>query len=706
MSGITVRRVAVLGAGTTGAALAAHLTNLGFSVTLLDTTLAQAAAGLEHVRPALYVPERAGEIRTVGFEEGIPQLRDADWIIEAVSERIATKRELYSRIAPFIRPDAIVTTCSGSLPVAELVSGLDEVFASRFLAVYFALPVGEHRLAELRPGVDEALAREFARFLSDEVARRVVVFPDGPGGVVARYGFWCLLLGIHVAEKLRLDVEDVEAITGGFLRQTGAGVFGAVDRIGLDDLRDAAENMRTRLPNDRGARFFAAPSSVTGLLARGWSGDKAGRGYFRPEGRERLALNLTTMAYRQAHAPGLPGLLAGGHLPTAERLLSALGGRDEVGEYLREFLVVALRYAEYLREGMNVSVLDFDRAIEWGFGWEKGPFALLDSLGMGATRYYQSGTVWSREGYVPMPADETLSLAKTPILDRGEGFSIHDLGDGIHAVALAVGPLTPSRVTALTRLFAGRNLQRAVLVAEGGDWPGLDLEFVLGTLRGESGSLDAYLASLQTLSEALEGALAVAAVGGRCVGPALALALSCAGLVAAADAPVGFDEARLGLVPTARGTAILRSIHGGSSRRMGEVALVLAEGTVAPNPDQARSLGLLRPTDVTEYLPERLLATAKALALVAEPRPLAPFAPVEGPLVGLIDRGLADRRQRGGLTDYDVTVGQRIRQVLARTATLDECLDLERRESLELGAKALTQARIRHILDTGKALRN
>ncbi len=706
MSGITVRRVAILGAGTTGGALATHLTNLGFSVTLMDTTHAAAASGLEHVRAGLYVPDRAGEIRTMSFDEGTSALADADWIIEAVPERLETKRELYERIAPAVRADAVVTTCSGSLSVAELVSGMDEAFASRFLAVYFALPLAEHRLAEVRPGSDAALAREFGRFLGDRVARRVIVLPDSSSGIAARYGLWCLLLGVNVAEKLRLDVEDVETITGSFLRQTGSGVFGAVDRIGLDELRDIASNLRTQFPNDRGARFLSLPNSLTSLLARGWSGDKAGRGYFRREGREHLALNLTTMAYRQAKDAALPGLLAGGHLPTAERLRAAMGGRDEVGEYLREFLITALRYAEYLRESMGVSVLEFDRAVEWGFGWEKGPFAMLDDLSLGAARYYQNGATWTGEGYVAIPRDEALRLDGSSLIDRGEGYAIRDLGDGVQAVALAVGPLSPGRVVALMRLLHDSKLDRFVLTAEEGDWPGLDLEFVLDALRGDPLTLDAYLANLQTLSETLEGRAAVAAVGGRCVGPALGIALSCAGLVASSNAALGFDEARVGLVPTARGTAILRAHHGGSSRRVSEVAVVLAEGTVSPNPDQARVAGLLRATDVTEYLPERLLTTAKSLAQTVAAQPLPTFSPVEGPLVGLIDRALAERRQRGGLTDYDVTIGQRVRQILARTADYEECLELERRESLDLGAKALTQARLRHVLDTGRALRN
>ena len=150
----------------------------------------------------------------------------------------------------------------------------------------------------------------------------------------------------------------------------------------------------------------------------------------------------------------------------------------------------------------------------------------------------------------------------------------------------------------------------------------------------------------------------------------------------------------------------MRALHGGNSRRMGEVAVTLAEGIVAPNADLARQIGYLRPTDVTEHLPERLLTTAKRLVLELSPTARAPLPAVEGPLVGIIDRGLSDRQNRGFLTAHDVTVGHRLRQVIARAATYEECVERERLETVELGAKAHTQARFRHMIETGKPLRN
>lgn len=711
MSELPIRRVAILGAGTMGSALAAHLTNVGLSVTLLDVTAAAAGEGHERMRSMLFVPERALEVRVLGFEEGDDAVANADWIVEAVREDLQIKRSLYARIAPYVRPDAAISTSGGSIPIQELMDGMSDAFATRFLSTHFTLPLSQRRFVEIRPGLatDPVLFDAMADFLADVAALRVVKTPAGPGSIVARYGLWSILLGIHSAEKLRLEVEDVDAIAGPFLGRPAAGVFGSADLIGLDKLRDAAANLRARTSNERIARPLALPNSLVGLLARGWNGDKSGHGFYRREGRERLALDLTTMVYRQHRDPSLPRLLSSGGAPLRERLRDALAGRDEVGEYLRESLVPSLRYAEALRESMGASPLDFDRTMQWGFGWEMGPFALLDLLGLGAVKYYDGDRVRNIAGGYDRvhPDTRTLIMEDAPIVERTVHYTLRDLGDGVEALVLNEGPLTPERTEALLKLLGGSTLSRFVLTSAGAEFPGLDLSFVYEALRkGDAAALESYLASLQRLGESLEAHPCVAAIPGRCVGTALGLALSCPIVVAVGSAEIGFDEGRLGLVPTARGLALLRGLHGESSKKLSELAVAMAEGWIAPSADLARQTGLLRSSDVTVYASERLLSTAKEVALNAQPRPRPSLPMAEGPLVGLIDRGLTERRMRGGLTDHDVAVGHRIRQVLARTTSYEEALERERRESIDLGSKALTLARLRHALETGRPIRN
>ncbi len=711
MSELFIRRVAVIGAGATGGAVSAHLTNLGFSVSLISETLPLAVEGLEHAKPILYVPERIAEIKTFAFEDFESGLLEADWIIEALPERLDVKRDFYARLAPLVRPDAVVSTCSSSLPLDALVEGMPDSLATRFVSTCFALPFADRRLAELRGGTatDPVLLHSIADFLKEKVARRVVTIPNGSAGLIARYGVWSLLLGAQVTSKLRVDLEDVEAIVTEFLGSDFGGLFGSIDAIGLDSIQDIARNLQVNNPTDRGGRYLTLTDSFVGLLARGWTGNQAGRGFFRREGRERLALDLSTMAYRQARDSNLQGLRNVAGQTKAEHLRATLNQRDEVGEFLREFLIPCLRYAEYLREVTGATVLDFDCTMEWGFGWSKGPFRLLDELGLGATRYYESNAYLSPHGgFSPIPKDDVCQeIHDCPILQESEDYSIRDLGEGIQAIALSDGPLTPFRAERLLAQLEGPTLTRFVLTSFGHDFPGLDVPFLYEAFRsGNTKAADDYLASLQRLGELLETRACVAAVRGRCLGAGLGIALSCRIVIAAVDTEIGFNEGRLGLLPTARGLTLMRAIHGDSTRRMGDLAVAMAEGVVAANADLARILGFIRPTDLTEYLPERLISSARKAALSVEPIARRPLPVVDGPLVGMIDRGLADRRARGGLTDHDVAVGQRIRQVIARTATYEECLDRERQETIDLGSKALSLARLRHMAEVGKPLRN
>ena len=710
MSELTIRRVAILGAGTMGGALAAHLTNVGLSVTLLDVTLAAAFEGLERVRPLLYVPDRLAEIRALGFDEGDQAIEDADWIVEATREQVEVKRATLARVAPFIRPDAVLSTVGGSVPLELLVEGLPEAIGARFVSTHFTLPLAERRFVELRPGprTDPTLISPMARFLTDVVALRVVRAEQGAGGIVARYGLWCLLFAAHVAEKLRLGVEDVDTIAGSFIGRPHGGIFGTIDLIGIDKLQDVATSLQERTTNAQVARFLTPPASLVSLLARGWTGDKVGQGFYRREGRERLALDLATMVYRQNRDSSLPGLIRQASLPLADRIREGLKGRDEVGEFLREFLVPSLRYAEALRNSSGTSPIDFDRTMKWGFGWDLGPFAMLDALGLGAVRYYDGDKVRNAEGgYDPIRSGSTPHEVKDyPKIDEGNGFSVHDLGDGVQAIALTETVFKASTVDALIVALSSPAFGRFVLSSTRKDFPALDISYVQACLRtGDTSAFDAYLSGFQILGELLESQSCVAAIQGSCLGPSLGLALSCPAIVATGDSQIGFDEAHLGLVPMARGLTLMRSLHGASTRRLSEVAVTLTEGKVTST-DLARQAGLLRPTDVTEFMPERLLDTAKRLVLDISPVPREPLPVGEGPLIGLIDRGLMDRKNRGALTDHDVAVGHRIRQVLARAGTYEESLERERQESIDLGAKALTLARIRHMVETGRQLRN
>lgn len=721
---VVAKQVCVIGAGTMGSGIAAHLANIGFEVTLLDATQMSVVDAFERARsarpPHFYTPETAQRIRLGNTTDHLSWIAEADWVIEAIVERPEAKRALYSALLPYLRPDAMISTNTSGLELSLLAAGMPDSFRARFVGTHFFNPPRYLKLLELipTPETDPAMLAAMSEFLEMGVARRVVLAKDTPGFIANRYGMWCMFHAVHVAEKLGLSVEEVDAITGTFLGRPKSGSFRLNDIVGLDVMRDIASNLVDRCPNDPHIGVLQIPNSMIHLLARGWIGDKAGHGYYRREGKELLALDLRTYAYRNKQDVRFVSIPQLEHLPLAERLRQALTLRDEVGDYLRHYLVPALRYADYLKEEISHSVLDFDRVMEWGFGWQMGPFAMMDALGMTTpdghpmAKNYLGGEQRGFDGaYVPMPSEpEYAAIRDFPVVSAKETYNIRDLGDGVTAICLTtkMGVISPAVVEDLIELLERHPVTRFVLTSEAKAYSaGFDLRFFVDAIAQQRWEgIDHALQRLQYLGELLEKRPCVAAVFGYCLGAGLELALSCSHIVAHPETQIGLPETRVGLIPGGRGLTLTRLNNQHNAKRLCEVAMTLTRGEIAPTPDHARVLGYLRPADVTVYHPDRLLTEAKRVALGAEPVARPIWANVAGPLVGMIDRELDQGTSRGDLTEYDATLGHKIKQMFARSTNYEDCLKRERIEFADLCGRALTLARIKHMLETNRPLRN
>lgn len=717
------QNVCVIGAGTMGSGIAAHLANLGFDVTLLDVNHDAAVSAFERAKaarpPHFYVPETAASIRLGGIAENLGWVSEADWVCEAIVEHPDKKKVLFSSIEPLLRPDAMISTNTSGLQISLLGEGLGETFRRRFMGTHFFNPPRYLKLLELIPTdeTDPAAVAAMRRFLEERVARRVVVAKDTPGFIANRFGMWAMFHAIHTAERLQLTVEQVDAITGPFLGRPKSASFRLNDLVGIDVMQWIARNLIDRCPDDPHIATLATPRSMVALLERGWIGEKAGQGYYRKEGKELVVLDLQTLAYRNRQEPALPSLAELQRLPLGERIAKALALRDEVGEFLRAHLIPVLKYADYLKSEISHSVLDFDRVMMWGFGWEAGPFQMIDEigaehLGMDAPKFYSEGKLREFDGsYTNIRQEEDYrTIGDFQLIDQGEGYNLRDLGDGVTAVCLTtkMGVIKPDSVRALHTLLEKGVHERIVLTSEARCFSaGFDLEFLYQSCMEERWDLiDIALLELQRFGALLDQIPSVAAVYGYCLGAGLEVALSCSTIAALVETQIGLPESRVGLIPGGRGTALMRLNNQLSAKKLAEVACLLASGTLATNADQARHLGYLRSSDVTLYHPDRLIRDAKALALEARPNPTEAWKQPEGPLGGMIDRACVEARNRGELSDYDETISSKIKQVFTKPTSFEDALDWERKEFLELCSKALTQARIKHMLDTGKPLRN
>jgi len=707
-----------------GSGIAAHLANIGFDVTLLDLTEEAAEAGVERARqgrpPHFYTDHSAESIRLGSIEENLDWVGEADWVCEAIFENLDAKRELFAKLEPLIRPDSMITTNTSGLEIRLLASEGNESFRERFMGTHFFNPPRYLKLLELIPTADtnQKAIKQMTRFLEDRVARRVVLAKDTPGFIANRFGMWSMYCAIHATERLHLSIEQVDIITGPFIGRPRSGSFRLNDMVGLDIMQDIANNLIERCPDDPHMSNFAAPISMKELLAKGWIGDKAGQGYYKKEGKELVALDLQTMAYRMRQEANFSTLDELAKLPLGERIGKALSNRDEAGEFLRMHLVPVLKYANYLKEEISHNVLDFDRVMMWGFGWQMGPFAMIDAIGpdkvgMDEKPFYENGKMRSYEGpYISIPKQvEYKPLSEYKLLESQKHFNVRDLGDGVTAICLTtkMGTINPAMVDDLTKLIDDPKIERFVLTSEAKSFSaGFDLTFFAEMIAEENmTAIDIALLKLQTLGAKLSEKPGVAAIYGHCLGAGFELATRCSTVVANAETQIGLPEAKVGLIPGGAGTVVVRVRHQQNGPRpLSEAVSRLLSGAVSVNADDARSLGYLRPSDVTCYHPDRLIFDAKKIATEVGLRPEEPLVHMAGPLMGMIDDMLAQRLKSGDITEYDEQIGLKIKTVFVKSTSFEDGLERERQMFLELCAKSLTLLRIRHMIEQGKPIKN
>lgn len=717
------RNVCVIGAGTMGSGIAAHLANIGFQVTLLDLTPESVRSAFERAAsikpPHFYVPGTAQTVRLGSIAEDLDWVSEADWVCEAIIEKMDAKRALFESLESRLRPDAYISTNTSGLQIGLLTEGRSADFRRRFLGTHFFNPPRYLKLLELIPTdeTDPAIVRSMTEFLENAVARRVVVAKDTPGFIANRYGMWSMIFAVHVAEKLGLTIEQVDAITGPFIGRPRSASFRLNDLVGIDIMEDIARNLIERCPHDPQTSHLATPNSMQFLLDKGWLGSKSGQGYYRREGKELVSLDLRTHAYRERIEPDFPSLKELERKPLAERLRAGLELRDEVGEYLREYLVPTLRYANDLKAEISHSVLDFDRVMQWGFGWEAGPFEMIDMIGgervglapepffVGEQQRDFSGKLVSK----PSEPDYR-TMADFPLIESREGFNLRDLGDGVVGIGLTtkMGVISPSTVDSLTAYLESGAAERIVFSSEGRTFSaGFDLRFFVECVEADRYTdIEFSIERFQRLGSLFREIPSVAAVFGYCIGGGFEMAASCTRIAAAAETQIGLPEAKVGLLPGGTGTPLMRLRNQDSIRSLADMVRVMAAGTISTCADEARSLGYLRREDVTVYQSDRLITAAKELVLGLRAEPLPAWSSLSGPFLGMAEQGLQDAKAKGDLTDFDVQIGDKIKSVFGRATSYEDAVERERAAFVDLSQEGLTHARMKHMLETGKPLRN
>jgi 3-hydroxyacyl-CoA dehydrogenase len=429
-----------------------------------------------------------------------------------------------------------------------------------------------------------------------------------------------------------------------------------------------------------------------------------------------MALDLRTYAYRQLQTPAFDSIDRLARAPLGERLRAALDLKDPVGEFVRRFLPPALAYAAELGPQISHSVQDFDRVMRWGFGWEAGPFEQIDligaeRLGLAEGPWYRSGEMRAFDGswMAQRSEPEFRALADYPIIEDRGPLRIRDLGEGVHSVSLLtkMGAVSPEAVLAMHRLLDENSLDRFVLAGEGAAFSvGFDLRFFVQALADKAdGAIAEAIESLQSLCLRLSQTRSVAAVHGWCLGGGFEVALGCSRIVADAEAKIGLPESRVGLVPGGGGTMQMRIRAGADAQKLASLVAALAAGRISENADDAARIGYLARTDVVVDHPDGLITRAREEALRIEPE-ARPWTVAAGPLAGMVDAALEKASAIDPLTGYDRAIAERLKNVMTKADSLEDGLERERTAFFELIHEGQTLARMNHMLETGKPLRN
>jgi 3-hydroxyacyl-CoA dehydrogenase len=726
---MVVRSVAVLGAGTMGAQIAAHFANAGVPALLLDVTADAAREGLKRARAIkpdpFFTTDTWKLITTGGFDE-LARIKDADWIIEAIVEQLDVKRGLLEKVDAVRRAGSIVSSNTSGIPIAAIAEGRSDDFRRHWLGTHFFNPPRYLHLLEVIPtaDTDTAVVEAVSEFADQHLGKGVVIAKDTPnfiGNHIALHGVVQILKQV---DSGAFTIEEVDAITGPALGRPRSATFRTLDLAGLDILVHVIRNLHERLPDEAARRQFVLPAFVDKMVERKMVGEKTGQGFYKrvktASGEsEILTLDPATLEYRPRKSPRLPSLDAAASISdTRERVRTLYQGKDRVGEFLRATLKPALEYTAQVTPSIAHSPADVDRVMRWGFGWELGPFELMETLGLGPG------------------APRTVSLLKQGrVVKKNAGASLVDLGDGVlcvefHSKMNAIGGDTIQMLNAGLR-EASANFQALVVGNEGEHFSaGANLMLVLLEAQEENwDEIDLMVRAFQNATMSLRYAdvPVVVAPGGLALGGGCEIILHGDRVQAAAESYIGLVEVGVGIIPAGGGTKEMTAraaeqMPAGSTDFLPPIQRAFESigfAKVSASAPDARRLGYLQSFDGVTMNRERLVADAKAHALrrVAggyQPPVERTAIPVGGDTVlAPLKLGIHLAWRAGRISDHDALIGRKLATIMAggslphpTTVSEQELLDLEREAFMSLVGEPKTLERIQHTLKTGKPLRN
>jgi 3-hydroxyacyl-CoA dehydrogenase len=683
-----IGKAAVLGAGTMGAGIAAHLANAGVPTLLLDIapsgedvkdnnaivkSLFEAAKKL---KPAPFMLAENAKLITLGnFTDDLAKLKDCDFIIEAVVERLDIKHKIFAEVEKHRKPSAVVASNTSGIPIESIAEPFSDDFKKHFVGIHFFNPPRYMKLVEVIPTADTdgELACRISGFLDERLGKGVVPAKDRPNFIANRIGVFSMMATIKEMIEMGLTPTEVDQITGKAIGHASSATFRTSDLVGLDVTAHVVNNLYPAIPDDEDRDVFQTPELIKTLLEKNILGDKTNGGFFKKskdaEGkRVILELDLNTFEYKPQTKTKFASVDAGKaieNLPS--RIKTLVWGSDNVAEFLWKTTSRISRYAANRIPEIADTILEIDNAIKWGFGWEIGVFETWDAIGVresvkrmkaegaavpanvekmldaGAETFYkyENGTRSFYDlvngGYKEIADKPGVIVLKSVkdragVIKKNSAASLIDIGDGVaclefHSKMNSLGGDTIQMLKYAVEEVE-KNHTGLVIGNQGGNFSaGANIMMIL--LAAQEEEWDDIDLGVRTLQKAVmrlrySSKPVVTAPYGLALGGGCEITMHGDKARAAAETYIGLVEVGVGLIPAGGGTKELtmRAMDKAKATPdadplafLKKVFETIAMGKVATSAQEARSFGILRDSDAISMNGDRLIADAKAEVL-------------------------------------------------------------------------------------------
>lgn len=745
-----IAKAAVIGSGVMGSGIAAHLANAGIPCLLLDMVpksltseeekaglslnhpkvrnrlAAKAVAGLSKSSTApLYMADFAQRITPGNTEDHLTLLKEADWIIEVVTERLEIKKSILSLIEGVRKTGAIVSTNTSGISVNEMAEECSEEFRRHFLGAHFFNPPRHMKLLEIIPGLDTdpEITAFMSTFCEKRLGKGVVLAKDTPNFISNRIGTYGLLVTLKEMLEQGYTVEEVDAATGPVLGRPKSATFRTLDLVGIDTFVHVARNVYDNVPDGAEKDIFTVPNVMNELVTRGWTGEKGGQGFYKKVKRENgstiLTLNLSTMEYNPSAKLSSTSLEAAkASKGVRKKIKTFLSTEDRYSELAWNVLKQVLVYsAEKLGEIAD-SIEDIDHAMKWGFNWELGPFETWDLIGLstsvqrmeaegmtvpawvkewiaaGNESFYQQkeGTLfhyYKGEFKGIEEKSEMISLqslkAQNRIIRSNMGANLIDIGEGVacleftspnNAIGADILSMIQQSVDEIRTNYkglvianegrnfcVGANLMLMLMEAQSGDWDEVD-----DIIRLFQGSM----MKLKRLERPV-----VAAPHRMTLGGGVEACLPADQIIFSAETYFGLVETGVGLIPAGGGckemalriSATHPDPEADLQPYINQIFETIAMAKTSTSGHDAIRMGYGRPTDTVVMNPDYRIYEAKQAVLALDRAGYVPQPPGRARVVGrdgraVLQVGVLGMKRSGYISDHDYLIAKKLAHIV------------------------------------------